>query len=207
MDWWIQVLTVGGLAGVVSAAASHGLHLLDASRKAKSAAEHLALQLAVSLEAFAALCASAAAEVEMFRSSSWHIGSGYEPIPDAPTFPEEPDAWRALEPSLRNRALSLSNTVRWEQAALDYDKNGPAAEPDPRAFVPQALERNIKMALLAMKLSEDLRRRYRWWDQANQPEVYSSRKWMEKELDSIETDRKNRVEAQPAAISIAPLSR
>ncbi len=84
-----------------------------AKREAQSRtrdARYFAVRVAVLLEQFAIECADYVSDQELYKDSVGYAGRQHCELPQLPVYPDEAD-WKALDPNLLARALSLRNEL------------------------------------------------------------------------------------------------
>lgn len=118
-----DVLKVAVSTGIVTAIITQLLTWLRELHKDKSAnariASYAALRLAVDLEGFSIACADAISEAHLSQSSGGYAGRVHTKIPDLLPFPADVD-WRALEPSISAKILTIRNEITVAQQSIDF---------------------------------------------------------------------------------------
>jgi hypothetical protein len=123
-------------------------------RAAMRAAGYLAIRIAVMLERFAIDCAEHISTQDMYRQSEGHAGASHSTLPDLPPYPDEAD-WKALEPELLVRVLTLRNELPLGDRAIAF------WEQIDRECIPRACDLQCgKCGYMAWVLASDLRRHY-----------------------------------------------
>ena len=116
---WLSILKTAFGAGLGTATVQGGLALYrDRSLRTDSAA-YLALRIAVLLEAFASECC----DFYFDNANAQHLPDEEYPnwrteLPAPPVFPDDTEAWRALDKSLVARCLNFPNRVRASQNSI-----------------------------------------------------------------------------------------
>ena len=85
----------------------------------KRDARYLAHRLAIIMEKFAVDCADVIADNDLHRSSEGYAGRQVLKLPEITPLPADAD-WKALEPSLVDRAMSLPNKLALADAAISF---------------------------------------------------------------------------------------
>jgi hypothetical protein len=163
-EWW-QVLTLflsaGVSAGVFTAIVNNLLAEWRDRRKEKRTsardAVYLAMQVAVIIERFAIECEDIINHNELHTEFQGHAGTVHWKLPPLGEYPTDAD-WKALDPSLSSRALSLPNELRVSEGVIKF-----WSELEPRG---QGILLNTcngqagKCGYRAWQLAVDIRRRY-----------------------------------------------
>lgn len=129
MTWWNPFLWDWGAIGNAALGAGFGaaaVTLYRDHRQTKSQASHLAVRLAVVLEAYASSCqqfieANANADHEPDQEfPNWKTR-----LPELPPYPDDVEGWRALNLKLGERCLNIRNKITGSQsiirATIDVD--------------------------------------------------------------------------------------
>jgi len=82
-------------------------------------ARYLAMRVAVTLDRFAIECANSIGDNELFSGSQGHAGTVHGRLPPLEEYPTDAD-WKALDPSLSARALSLRNDLRLSEGIIKF---------------------------------------------------------------------------------------
>lgn len=157
----VGLLTFAGTTGIITAALTTGLGWLTDGWKSKSSASHLALQLAVALEGFFMTCGERYARLDLYSQSRGSAGSGPAEIPDAPSFPTDDGAWRALKRKLRNRAMGFANEVTSGKQYVAF-MNDAAHDPSGDDMRRDLRLQIAHLSVGAYDLAHDLRKEYGW---------------------------------------------
>jgi hypothetical protein len=116
---WLSVLKAAIGAGVGTAAVQGGVALYKERTRKKENAAYLALRLAVLLEAYASECCGFYFE----NSNAQHSPDEPYPawrthLPDLPEFPDDTEAWRAMDKRLVAKCLNFPNRVHASRNAI-----------------------------------------------------------------------------------------
>lgn len=158
----LGLLTFAGTTGIIAAVLTTGLGWVADGWKSKRSAAHLALQIAVALEGYFMTSGERYARLDLHSRSGGAAGNGGAVgIPDAPAFPSDEGAWRALKKTLRNRAMGFANEVTSGQqyvAFMDDAAHDPSGDDK---------QRNVRLQIshlcvAAYELARDLRKAYGW---------------------------------------------
>jgi len=157
----IGLLTFAGTTGIIAAILTTGLGWVADGWKSQKSAAHLALQIAVALEGYFMTSGERYARLDLHSRSGGAAGNGPVGIPDAPAFPGDDGAWRALKKKLRNRAMGFANEVTSGQqyvAFMDDAAHDPSGDD---------MQRNLRLQIAhlcvaAYELARDLRKAYGW---------------------------------------------
>jgi hypothetical protein len=117
-DWLSLVKTAFG-AGLGAAAVQGTIALYRERSQKNESAVYLALRVAVLLEAFASECC----DFYFDNANAQHSPDEQYPawrteLPGLPQFPDDTEAWRAMDRSLVARCLNFPNRVRASQNAI-----------------------------------------------------------------------------------------
>jgi len=185
-EWWWQVLTFAGTAGVVTAVLNQVFGAAAYWWRTRGLAKHLALRVAVQLETFVDGCAERAADLEVHFDSHGTHGEAWTSVPDFPSLPGGDDEWRALTFDLTERCLSFPHRIREAKGFISFmHEPGPDNGPELRA----ALERNLRLGIDGGIIATDLRHRYDW---PALPATARSLGWMRKSLAKAVEDAQKR---------------
>jgi len=192
MSWqeWLGFIAAAGIVSAVLSSVlqfwfTHRATLRTETQKRR----YLALRLAVLLEEFGNTCSHAAAEAGNFVASDGHAGSDTWYIPEVPKFPDDDEAWLALQPDLTNRCLSMPNKLEESRDYLRAENENtgdPADHEILAAFEPRCLRHGIE----AWELAAELRGKN--GIEHYVPE-YDTVKWMRERLQTL-TERQARID-------------
>jgi hypothetical protein len=152
---WVQILQVGGLAGVVSALFSVGVRELFEWLERKRRARYLALRLSLVLEDYYHACTGRVYDIENYHSSEGDIGRNDAGLPDLADYPADPVAWMYLNNSIADEVLSLPAAIRAIDEGIHFDINLDRQPdgPDPEL----TLEPLYEMAFRSIELARRVR--------------------------------------------------
>lgn len=152
---WIQILQVGGLAGVISALIGGGVKEFFEWQERKRKARYLALRLSLIFEEYYHACADQIYDIESFHSSGGNAGSNDVGLPKLADYPLDANAWIYLDESVADHVLSMPASIRAIDEAiifnanLDFQPDGP----DPEC----TLEPLFEMAFRSIRLARRIR--------------------------------------------------
>jgi hypothetical protein len=116
---WLSILKTAFGAGLGTAGVQGGLAVYRERTRKKENAAYLALRIAVLLEAYASECCdfyfenANAQEPPDEQYPAWRTV-----LPTPPEFPDDTEAWRAMDRSLVAKCLNFSNRVHASQNAI-----------------------------------------------------------------------------------------
>jgi hypothetical protein len=150
---WIEVLKLILGTGIVAAIVTQLISWIRESRKelisSTRDARYLAIRIAVILEGFAIACAESISQYDFYKQSAGHAGKRHGVLPQLQDYPADAD-WKALDPALGARALTLRNELPLSDSAIEFWENVD------RDCVPQATsEQAGKCGYLAWALAAD----------------------------------------------------
>jgi hypothetical protein len=150
-----EFLSLAAVAGILSATVSALLNYGVKHLERRSAARFLALELAILLERYALELYRSLYEHRNFVSSDGANGTELIYPAKLPEYPQKPDVWPALSPSMANRTLGFRAELDQETFDLReiYDYMGEEGEW-------YALKMAAKFGHDAIILSRDLRHTY-----------------------------------------------
>lgn len=120
-------------------------------------ARYLAMRVAVTLDRFAIECAKSISDNSMFSSSGGHAGNAHGTLPSLEEYPTDAD-WKALDPSLSARALSLRNELYLSEGQIAFWWE---IEPGDQGIMMNACDGQAgKCGYRAWQLAADMRRHY-----------------------------------------------
>lgn len=116
---WLSIVKAAFGAGLGTAIVQGGLALYRERALKKENAAYLALRIAVLLEAFASECC----DFYFYNANAEQPPDEPYPawrteLPKLPEFPDDTEAWRAMDRSLAARCLKFPNRVRASQNAI-----------------------------------------------------------------------------------------
>lgn len=156
---FIQILQVGGLAGVVSAIVGGLVREISSWSERKRKAKFLALKLALLLEGHFRTCVDQVDDLENFISSRGSAGDNKPYLPEFGELPLDADAWLYLHRKAAEEVLNFPARIEAINAAIEDDffyGNDPTG-PDPDVtLVPL-----YKHLFAALDLARYVRRKHR----------------------------------------------
>lgn len=160
---WVQILQVGGLAGVISALFSALFGGLVKEffehRERTRKAQHLALKLSLVLESYYHACRDRVYDIENYHSSYANAGSNDVGLPDITEYPDDPVAWVYLEKTVADEVLSFPAAIQAIDEGIKfnaYSDHMPDG-PDPE----WTLEPLYEMAFRSIELARRVRSEHR----------------------------------------------
>lgn len=148
---WLEILGVGGLAGVVSALFTGAIREYFRWRDRKRHARYLALRLSLILEDYYHRCVAAVYDIHNYQSSSGYLGDDISGLPPVPEYPADGEAWVYLAPGIADEILSLPARVQETNAGISFIRQLSEATPD------DTLEPLYDMAFMAIDLARRVR--------------------------------------------------
>jgi hypothetical protein len=128
---WVQVLQVGGLAGVISALFGGGVKEFFEWRERKRKARYLALRLSLVLEDYYHACTDRVYDIGNYHSSRGTIGRHDVGLPDLADYPVDPIAWMYLNQTIADEVLSLPAAIRAIDEGIKFHVNLDAPQDKP----------------------------------------------------------------------------
>jgi hypothetical protein len=120
-------------------------------------ATYLAIRVAVILERFAMACANIIADNHMYNKAGGHAGAAHAELPPIAEYPTDAD-WKAIDPTLSARALSLPNELCLSEGAIKFSWE---IEPtDEGVHLTTCNGEAGKCGYRAWQLAADMRHRY-----------------------------------------------
>jgi hypothetical protein len=147
--------------GVVTAVVSNVLGWWRDWRKAGTTttrdARYLAMRVACTLDEFAIECAKSIADNQVYNGSMGHAATAHRKLPPLSEYPADAD-WKALDPSLSTRALSIRNEIHLCVGIIAQWWN---LEGDDQGIVLNSCDGQAgKCGYRAWQLAADMRRHY-----------------------------------------------
>lgn len=152
---WLQILQVGGLAGVVSAIFGGGVKEYFEWRERKRKARHFALKLALTLENYYHACAERIYSIENYHGSNGNVGSNDVGLPVIAEYPVDQAGWIYLDQSVADEVLNLPAEIKAINSGVyfnaDLDSNFPDG-PDPEWTLEPLYQMTFKAIDLARRI-------------------------------------------------------
>lgn len=155
LEFFTLVLTTGVVTTLMHIAYDEYKERRQAGHNKKLAAGHLAIQVAVRLEAFLEACSSTVADINFARDSK---GVSAATLPKLVEFPTDLEAWRVMTPRLVHRCLSLPNEIVSSEEHIGFNSNVDPGDDGDGVLEEEA----IRLGLLAAQLAAELRSEYEW---------------------------------------------
>jgi hypothetical protein len=188
----LQILQVGGLAGVVSALVGGVINEYFEWRDRRRKVRYLALRISLILEKYYNDCAGRVVDIENFISSRGAVGANEVGLPKPADFPEDPVAWIYLDESVTDEVLSLPAAIRSlnEGIWFDVDMDGAPGGPDPTWTLGPLYE----MAFRSIRLARRVRSMHGLSEIHRTDE---SEKWLRESREKFEKRREFRRRSDP----------
>lgn len=119
----LEILQVGGLAGIISALFSGGIKESFEWMGRKRKARYLALRISLALEAYYNACRDRAYEIEDFHSSRGEVGKNHVGLPIIAEYPADPEAWMYLNTNIVDEILSLPASIQAIDESIYFNVN------------------------------------------------------------------------------------
>lgn len=131
---WVQILQIGGLAGVISAIINGGVKEFFEWNERKRKARYLALRVSLILERYYHACADRAGDINEYLDSRSNGGSNEVGLPDLAEYPSDAVSWVYLDQGIADEVLSFPaelsaiNEGIYYNVNMDFDPDGPNSE-------------------------------------------------------------------------------
>ncbi|ODM42800.1 hypothetical protein [Cereibacter johrii] len=154
----VQVLQIGGLAGVISAVVAASIKEHFDGRERARKAQFLALRLSLALETYFRICVDRIFDIEDFRGSRGNGGDNHVGLPAFVAFPPDSDDWRYLKHSITDELLNFPSEVRAIDESIHFevfmDGRGADDGPDPEITLKPLYEVAFRSIELAKKVRD-----------------------------------------------------
>lgn len=131
---WIQILQVGGLAGVISALISGGVKEIFEHLERRRKARYLALRLALILENYYRACADRIYDIDLHIGSNGAAGNNFAGFPKLVAYPDDPIAWIYINQGVADEVLNLPAEIAAINDGINFnigmDMDPDGADPD-----------------------------------------------------------------------------
>jgi hypothetical protein len=122
---WVQILQVGGFAGVVSALFAAlfggGVKEFFEWHERKRKARYLALKLSLVLEDYYYACRDRIYSINNYSGSNGNAGSNDVGLPKISTYPEDPVAWIYIDQAIADEVLSLPASIQLIDEGISFN--------------------------------------------------------------------------------------
>jgi hypothetical protein len=186
---WGGLVSLALGTGAFTAIVNNGLQWLRDLKKesttTKRDAQYLAMRVSVILERFAIDCIGVIVDNHLHGVSEGHAGTAHGKLPPLAGYPADED-WKALDPSLSVRALSLDNDLRVSENTIKFWWD---VEPGNQGILKSTVDMQAgKCGYRAWRLAVDIRRRYRLpeFESEQQANIELLKEEYDRELKSIE---------------------
>jgi hypothetical protein len=189
MDWKTLatfaplILTSSVISGVLTVIGNHVSAVRREAKTVREKGDLSALLVAITLDQYAARCATTASETDTHEASHGGAGALYSNVPKAPTYPDEVD-WQAIGIDMTTSVLDFG--LRIGEAHEGLAGLGDVA---PEQAIDDTPPTAIQLGLEALTLSETIRQKRGIEIRKPWREDWNTKTYLKERWESIEADR------------------